>query len=152
MMWHKTVISTLIVTGLALGGCVTPTKEQTGTVLGGTLGGLLGSQVGGGSGKTAATIVGTLAGAMVGGSVGRYMDETDRFKTAQSLETTPTGTSSSWRNPDTGYQYTMTPTDTYETDTGPCREYSMDATIGDGQEKIYGTACRRPDGSWEIKS
>ncbi|MBT8419303.1 MAG: glycine zipper 2TM domain-containing protein [Gammaproteobacteria bacterium] len=152
-MWHKTLISTLLVAGLALGGCNTgPTKEQAGTVLGGALGGVLGSQVGGGSGKTAATIVGTLAGAMIGGSIGRSMDETDRLKTQHSLETLPTGKHSSWHNPDTGHQYTVTPTNTYDSDTGPCREYSVDAMIDGRQEKVYSTACRMPDGSWEASN
>jgi len=31
-----------------------------------------------------------------------------------------------------------------------CREYRHDVSIGDRTEVAYGTACRRPDGSWEI--
>ena len=77
-------------------------------VIGGVLGGVLGSQVGRGHGRTLATIVGTLAG----GAVGRSMDETDCLKTAHSLESVRTGVPSAWRNPDTGNQYTVTPTRT----------------------------------------
>ena len=31
-----------------------------------------------------------------------------------------------------------------------CREYRHDVTIGGKTESAYGTACRQPDGSWEI--
>jgi surface antigen len=44
----------------------------------------------------------------------------------------------------------MTPTNTYDSGTGPCREYTLDATIGGKTEQIYGTACRQPDGSWKV--
>lgn len=137
---------------LALSACQSPpTKEQSGMVIGGILGGVLGHQVGGGTGQTIATIVGTLAGAAIGGSVGRSMDETDRLKTAHALETVRTGVSAQWKNPDTGNQYKVTPTRTYETAEGPCREYTVDATVGGNPETVYGTACRQPDGSWKVQ-
>ena len=136
-------------TVLAAAGCATqPTQEQTGMVIGGVLGGVLGHQVGRGSGQTAATIIGTIVGAAVGGAVGRSMDETDRMKTAATLETVRTGVPSTWRNPDTGNQYTVVPTRTYDTAQGPCREYTVDAVVAGKKEKVYGTACRQPDGSW----
>lgn len=134
---------------LTLTGCETPTsQQQSGTVIGGVLGGALGSQIGHGSGRTAATVIGTLIGATIGGNVGRSMDQTDRLKTAQALESVRTGRSSSWRNPDTGAQYTVTPTRTRQAPEGPCREYTVDATVGGQPERVYGQACRQPDGSW----
>ena len=136
-----------------LGGCDTPPyrqQEQAGVVIGAVVGGLLGSQVGHGGGRTAATIVGTMVGAVVGGNVGRSMDATDRLKTAHALETVRTGVPTRWRNPDTGYQYTVIPNRTYEVTQGPCREYTVDAVIGGRAEKVYGTACRQPDGSWRM--
>jgi surface antigen len=100
--------------------------------------------------QTAAIIAGTLAGAAIGGAIGRSMDEVDRMKTASTLESVRTGVSSRWQNPDTGYQYAVTPTRTYETSAGPCREYTIDASIGGRTEEVYGTACRQPDGSWKV--
>lgn len=148
-MQHKSLITTALIAGMALGGCATDRpNEQAGMIIGGALGGLLGNQVGGGSGRTAAIIVGTLAGAAIGGAVGRSMDETDRLKTAHSLENVRTGVPSTWRNPDSGNQYTVVPTRTYETSEGPCREYTIDAVIGGRVEKVYGTACRQTDGTW----
>lgn len=132
-----------------LAGCESPpSQQQSGTVIGGVLGGVLGAQVGQGSGRTAATVIGTLIGASIGGNVGRSMDETDRLKTAQALESVRTGRSSSWRNPDTGAAYTVTPTRTRQTSDGPCREYTVDATVGGRPERVYGQACRQADGSW----
>lgn len=139
---------------VVLGGCSNyGRQEQAGMVIGGALGGLLGAQYDEGhhDARTAAIIVGTLAGAAIGGSVGRSMDDVDRLKTSHTLESVRTGVSSSWRNPDTGNQYVVTPTRTYETAAGPCREYVINATIGGRPEKVYGTACRQADGSWKTQ-
>ncbi|MBI1891482.1 MAG: glycine zipper 2TM domain-containing protein [Burkholderiales bacterium] len=139
----------VLLLSLTLCACATPpNQERTGMVIGGILGGALGSQIGGGQGRTAATVVGTLFGAAVGGSVGRSMDEQDRLKVAHTLETVRTGVSTQWQNPDTGNAYSVVPTRTYETAGHPCREYTVNGTIGGRHEKIYGTACRQPDGSW----
>lgn len=135
----------------ALFACSTvPSKEDQGVLIGAIAGGLLGNQVGGGSGRVLATVIGAVAGGAIGGSIGRSMDETDRMKTAMALENVRTGVPSTWVNPDTGYEYVVTPTSTYESDAGPCREYTMDATIGGRTEQVYGTACRQADGSWQI--
>jgi surface antigen len=139
---------------MALAGCSNyGRQEQAGMVIGGALGGLLGAQYDEGhhDARTAAIIVGTLAGAAIGGSVGRSMDDVDRLKTSQTLETVRTGVSSSWRNPDTGNQYAVTPTRTYELASGPCREYVINANVGGKAEQVYGTACRQADGSWKTQ-
>ena len=146
---------TLIITLLCLftlSACESPpTRQDTGMVIGGVIGGILGAHIGKGHGRTTAIIIGTLIGAKIGGEVGRSMDDTDRMKTARSLETVRTGVPSSWRNPDSGNVYTVTPTKTYSTASGPCREYTIDAKIGGKAEKVYGTACRQPDGSWQVR-
>jgi surface antigen len=132
-----------------LGACQSPpTQRDTGMIVGGILGGVIGHEVGGGSGRTAATIIGTLIGATIGGEIGRSMDEQDRLKTAHTLETVRTGVHSQWVNPDTGNRYTVTPTRTYDSRSGPCREYTVDAQIGGKTEQVTGTACRQNDGSW----
>ena len=152
-MKRKILSSIALATVLSVTGCATyqGPQEQTGMVIGGILGGVLGDQVGGGHGRTVAIIAGTLAGAAIGGAIGHNMDETDRMRTAQSLETVRTGVPSRWRNPDTGNDYTVVPTRTYDTSSGPCREYTIDAMIGGRKEKVYGTACRQPDGSWRVQ-
>ncbi len=148
----RNALIVLTLTSALLGSACTtgPTKEQTGTVVGGVLGGVLGSQVGSGRGQTAATIIGAIAGGALGGSVGRSMSETDRLKAAQALEKTRTGENARWRNPDTGHQYTVTPTRTYQSAEGPCREYRMNGVIDGRPEVIEGTACRQNDGHWRV--
>ncbi len=152
-MKRKILLATVVVAMASLGGCQTPAgqNEQAGMIIGGVLGGVLGKQVGKGNGNVAAIIVGTLVGAQIGGSVGRSMDDTDRLKTASTLETVRTGVSSTWKNPDTGNEYVVTPTRTYESSSGPCREYTVDANVGGKPEQVYGTACRQADGSWKVQ-
>ncbi len=152
---NRNLIATVsLCSALLLSGCSSyGQQEQTGIVIGGALGGLLGSQVSSkhDDWRTAAIIAGTMAGAAIGGSVGQTMDEVDRMKTAQSLEAVRTGVPSTWQNPDTGNEFSVTPTRTYVTSAGPCREYTLEALVGGRHETVYGTACRQPDGSWSIK-
>lgn len=152
-MYKKQILLFTLI--LSLSGCATDPgrdQEQAGMVIGGILGGVLGAQVGKGHGRTVAIIAGSLIGASIGGSVGRSMDTTDRLKTAQTLESVRTGVPSSWQNPDSGHQYTVVPTRTYEAASGPCREYIVDAVIGGKKEKVYGSACRQADGSWKVQN
>lgn len=150
-MKQKLVTIILATLCLSLAGCAAQgPREESGMVIGGLLGGMLGAQAGDHHLRPVAIIAGTLIGASIGGSIGAYMDETDRLRAGQSLETVRTGVPSTWRNPDTGVEYQFTPTSTYETAQGPCREYTMDALIGGRREQVYGTACRQADGSWKI--
>jgi len=145
-------IMVAILSVFLLNGCETTSHTQQGEVLGGVLGGVLGAQVGEGRGKTAAIIIGTIAGAMIGRHVGESMDETDRMQTAIVLNNAHTGESRSWVNPDTGHHYTVTPTRTYTRRSGPCREFQLNATIGDkSNPDVYGTACLQNDGSWLMR-
>jgi surface antigen len=150
----RILAATTLVLAALLAGCENPpSKETSGTALGAVVGGLIGSGIGEGSGRTAAIIAGAVAGGLIGKSIGRNMDDTDRMKTAQALETSPTNTPTSWKNPDTGNQYTVVPTHTYTTAQGmPCREYVMDTTIDGRPEQVRGTACRQGDGSWKVQN
>jgi len=147
--WFRFSVFGLI--ALSLAACETgPTKQQTGTVLGGVIGGVLGSQIGGGSGKTIATIAGVLVGAYIGGYIGKSMDENDRYKAQQALEDNRVNQPSSWRNPDNGNNYTVTPTRTFTGSGGePCRDYTTEAVIDGKKEIIHGTACRQADNTWQ---
>lgn len=152
-MRKQSFLAIPLIAALLLPGCATEgPKERAGTVIGGVLGGVLGAQVGEGHGRTVAIIAGALAGAAIGGSVGKSMDDNDRRKVAQTLEGVRTGVPSTWRNPDTGVQYAVTPTRTYDTASGPCREFTTEAIIGGKRETVYGTACRQQDGSWKVQN
>ncbi len=152
----KKFIIPVLISGIALSGCISGNEKQTmGTLLGGAGGAALGSQFGKGKGKLVGVALGSLAGSCIGGSIGKNMDDTDTLKankTAQhTLESAQVNQTSSWRNPDTGHTGTFTPTNTYQTNTGQyCREYQQTVTVGGKMQEGYGTACRQPDGSWKI--
>jgi surface antigen len=144
--------ATLLVAALALAACENPpSRETTGTVAGAVVGGVVGSTIGGGTGRTVAIVAGTLAGGVLGKHIGKRMDEADRLKAAQALETAPTGQATAWRNPDSGAQYNMTPTRTYQAHGENCRDYTIDATVEGKPEKVQGSACRKADGTWKTE-
>ena len=149
----------LMALALTLAGCTAKVgnKEAVGTLLGAAAGGLAGSQVGKGRGKLVATGVGTLLGAMLGNEIGKSLDRADRLAmqktTQQTLETAKVGATSTWKNPDSGNQGTVTPKKTYRKADGTyCREFQQTITVGGRTEEAYGTACRQPDGSWKLVS
>ena len=60
-------------------------------------------------------------------------------------------TTITWNNQQTGNYGSVTPVQTYEPEPGRyCREFQQQVVIGGKQQDAYGTACRQPDGSWEI--
>ena len=136
---------------VALGGCesYSPSKEDIGMASGAVLGGLLGHQIGGGHGQTIATIGGAALGAFVGGRIGRGMDRSDQRKTAEALEKSPDAQATTWRNPESGQSYSVTPTRTYQGASGPCRDFKTVTQIDGRDELVHGTACRQPDGTWK---
>lgn len=129
--------------------CTENPNRDAGIATGAIVGGILGHQVGKGHGRAWATGIGMLAGAYIGGNIGASMDRQDRINSQRALETYADDRPSSWTNPNTGNSYTVTPTNTYETASGPCREYTTEAMVGGKPETIYGKACRQADGSWQ---
>lgn len=140
-----------IFASISLIGCESMSKQDVGTVSGGVIGGLVGSQFGGGSGQMVAIGAGTILGAYLGASIGKSMDETDKLKMNQALESNNVGQPAYWRNQKTGASYKVTPTKNVTVNHNRyCREYHTTADIAGKQQQIYGTACRQPDGSWKI--
>ena len=131
--------------------------ELVGTLLGAALGGLVGSQIGSGTGNKVAIGAGVLAGGLLGNRVGKAMDCRDveyHNSTAQgSLETQRTGNTSEWSNPDSGHSGSITPVHTYQRSDGVyCRDFEQTITVDGETELAGGTACRQPDGTWQIVS
>ena len=129
-------------------------RETVGTLLGAAGGGLLGAQFGKGTGQLAATAIGALGGAFLGNQVGKSMDEVDRMKAQQAIDQSaqaPIGQTITWNNPKSGNSGSVTAVRDGTSSTGNyCREYQQTITVGGKTEQAYGTACRQPDGSWEI--
>ena len=131
-------------------------KQDVGAITGAVVGGFAGSNLGKGKGAILGTIAGTLLGGYIGNEVGASLDRADlsyHNKTSQlSLEKTKTGVTSTWKNPDSGHGGTITPTRTFQVSNGQhCREFTQTITVGGKTTEGYGTACRTPDGSWQIQ-
>jgi len=148
-----TFFAALALSMAMLGGCANSDwgSGDTGTVLGGVLGGAAGSQVGSGQGKTIATVIGAVAGAALGRRVGQNMGQDDRRRFGNALETNQTGNTTSWSNPDSNERYAVTPTNTYQSNDRPCREFTMDVTVNGQPDTVNGTACRQADGTWKTQ-
>lgn len=146
---------------LGLGACAqngtnggVGTKTAVGAAAGAAGGGLIGSALGGG---TEGIVAGVLLGGLLGGAAGNYMDQQDQQyasqTTTRTLENSQTGQSVQWSNPDSGHYGTVTPTRTYQNSAGLyCREFSQTVYIDGRTEAAHGTACRQPDGTWEVVS
>lgn len=133
--------------GILRGTC---NREALGGVIGGAIGAAVGARIGEGDTRLAATAAGALIGWLLGRAIGRSMDEADRYCAGQTLERAPDRHAVTWRNPDSGIQYQVTPIRTFETLGRYCREYTTEAAIGSRRDLVYGRACRTEDGDWEI--
>jgi surface antigen len=140
-----------LLASISLVGCQNSSKQDVGTVSGAVIGGLVGSQFGKGGGQLLGVGIGTLAGAYFGGAIGKNMDDNDRMRTQQAFENNKVNQPAYWQNNKTGTTYTVTPTKDVTVDGNPyCREYRSTANINGKVQKVYGTACRQPDGSWQV--
>lgn len=108
-----------------------------------------GSSYGCGQGE----MLGQLVAALVAGAVGGGKGGFDPACLGGTLDHAPAGQPIGWENPDTGAQYRIVPAGGYESTGGRyCREFTSTADVGGRPQQVYGTACRQPDGSWEIMS
>lgn len=147
-----TAIVTLLCSA-SLMSCSNMSNQDVGVMTGALAGGLLGSTIGGGSGQALAIAAGAMAGAIIGGSIGKNMDENDRARMCACLENNPSGQPAYWRNSHSGAAYTVVPVRNVCVGQNEyCREYRTTAMIAGKKQQMYGTACRRPDGTWEAVS
>jgi surface antigen len=154
----KPLITLLILplTLFGLAGCAqdgTANKPMAGSVIGGIGGALLGSSIGGGSGRVISTAAGAILGGLVGQEVGQSMAETDKLKATQAFDNAtraPIGETIYWNNTPTGHGGSIRPIrDGMSANGQYCREFQTTVYINERTEKMYGSACRKPDGSWE---
>ena len=144
----------LITSGCAQNSASYANKETVGTLGGAALGGWLGSKMADGRTQLATTAAGALVGALVGNQIGQGLDEVDQMKARQAQTTAaaaPVGQTITWSNPDTGHHGSVTTTREGTSSTGEyCREFQHTIFVDGQAQDGYGTACRKPDGSWEM--
>lgn len=149
----KMMLFLLPIIAIALTSCGTNyTKGQQGAAAGAAGGALLGQAIGG---DTEATLIGAAVGTMLGYIVGNEMDKYDRQQLNHAYESGPSGQSTSWKNPDNGNAYQVTPQPAYTHPSQaarPCRQAEILATIDGKTEKTYSTACRNNEGQWELQN
>lgn len=155
-------------------------KTFLGTLSGAALGGYLGSHIGKGEGQLAATGAGVFLGGALGNSIGSSLDRADSVYATRSYGygyTPYTPTFEAYRpnyvappapppprviyvQPEViEYRRVPTPTFVEEGYVGPpparrqghCREFTQTIKIDGHVRESYGTACLRPDGSWQIQ-
>ncbi len=95
------------------------------------------------------------SGAFLGSEVGKSLDRADQLYAGkasyEALEYAPAGAPVAWQNPDSGHYGSVTPIRTWQAAGGEyCREFQQQAAIGGEIQAVYGTACRQPDGQWQV--
>jgi len=148
-----------------------------GTAIGASLGGYLGSTMGRGSGRLATTGAGVFLGGLVGNSIGSSMDRTQSYPSGGGYYA-PYYQTYSYYEPTyvapeappppqvvyvqptvVEYRPIETPVYVQEGYVGGqgaaperhCREFTQTIKIDGQVHESYGTACLRPDGTWQIE-
>lgn len=154
--WKKILcLLTKAVTGTSLTACEGDWKQALGTLGGAVTGGLAGSQIGNGRGRLVAAGLGTLLGAAAGSGIGKSPDRAGQLylqqTTQRTLESAPSGQVEKWVNPDSGNRGTIRAVPAFQNSTGQyCREFQQAVAMGNETHDAYGTACRQPNGSWQV--
>ncbi|MCW5212404.1 glycine zipper 2TM domain-containing protein [Desulfobulbus sp. TB] len=142
-------IITVLLSLFLLSSCMMANKGQMGATGGAAGGALIGQAIGN---NTESTLIGAAIGGMLGYVIGNEMDKYDRQMLNSAYESTPSGQTSSWVNPDHGHQYQVTPQAAY---IGPrnqqCRKAEIRAIINGRPENTYTTACRDMNGQWQLQ-
>jgi len=136
---------------LLMSGCSSINKGQTGAVTGAAGGALVGQMIGH---NTEATLIGAAVGTMLGYIVGNEMDKYDKEQLNHVYERGISQQQSSWVNPDTGNQYTVTPQPAYQSPqtNQVCRKAEIKAIIDGKEQTTYTTACRNEYGQWILQN
>ena len=125
-------------------------RAQTGAAGGAAAGALIGQAIGH---NTGGTLIGAAVGTMLGYIVGSEMDKYDRQQLDHMYERGVSNQRSTWVNPDTGNQSTVTPQPAYQEPSSRrvCRRAEIEAVIDGRPERTYSTACRNEYGQWELQ-
>lgn len=140
----------LLILALTLLPACTTTRSQNsaalGTLAGATIGALTFKN------KVSGAAIGAGAGMLVGYIVGNEMDKYDEAQVSNAMETTPSGYTTTWTNPDTRTRYEAIPEPARRYEDGRIeRDVTLRARMPNGEfETVYAKAYRQPDGTWQL--
>lgn len=138
----------------SLSGCQSMNDPAgVGTAVGAVAGGIAGAQFGHNGGQVAGAAIGAAAGAVVGNAIGRASQTSDYHVSRGAFvkaSQAPCGDTAYWYNGRTGnWGYYCPLRDGHTRIYGDyCREFMTTVYINGKQQRMYGTACRRPNGTW----
>lgn len=145
----KIQIITVLLSLFLLSSCMMANKGQMGATGGAAGGALLGQAIGH---DTNSTLLGAAIGGVLGYVIGNEMDKYDRQMLNNVYESTPSGQTKTWVNPDQGNQYQVTPQAPYVSPQNQqCRQAEIRAIINGRPETTYTTACRDMNGQWQLQ-
>ena len=152
------IMAPLVLAMSLTAGCAGMTNQEQGRMVGATLGAVAGHHLSKGHTDRGWAIgLGALFGMAMGSSIGKDLDERDKQlmnnNFQNTLEYSRSGNRTGWSNPDSGHSgTTVARSATRSTTVGYeyCREFTTTVNVAGSVQQGYGTACRKPDGSWEI--
>ena len=142
------MLSTSLLTGCVGGGM---SSGETRAAIGAVIGSEIGKEFGGGHGKRVTRLIGAAIGGYIGANLGRPLDSYDTRNINQAMSTAPDNRKVRWKNNQSGAQYAITPTSTYQSSINQtpaqCRNYTMTVDMGGSPEFVQGKACL-VNGKW----
>jgi surface antigen len=123
------------------------TKAQMGAMGGAGVGALIGQAIGR---DTKSTLIGAALGGTLGYIVGNEMDKYDREQLRNVFETSVSGQSVAWVNPNSRKEFRVTPEPAFQgPNNQPCRKAEVEMIRNRSTESI--TGCRNNVGNWVIQ-
>lgn len=145
------VVVAVLFLGVSLSGCAgSGGKAQTGAAIGALGGAAVGGQLGPKEDRRKSALIGAGIGAVLGYMIGNEWEKYDQERLNHTLETSQSGRSTAWVNPDTGHRYTATPAPAYHRDGRVYRDVEIDGYVDGRRETVHAKAYRNPDGSWQL--
>lgn len=144
---RKALVIIMLLTFLAAGyGCAN--KAQSGAGLGAMAGATIGALTF--KNKVSGAAIGAGVGLLMGYIVGNEWDKHDEQQVQQTLESGKSHQTHSWVNPDTGAQYSATPSPPYMENDRVYRDVVISESGPDG-DKVMAKAYRDSNGEWRLK-
>lgn len=142
------IASTALLTGCA-GGSMS--SSETRAAIGAVIGSEIGKEFGGGHGKRVTRLLGAAIGGYIGANLGRPLDGYDQQNINQAMSSAPDNSQVRWQNNNSGAQYAITPTNSYQASINQapakCRNYTMTVDMGGTPQFVRGKACK-VNGQW----